>query len=187
MGEEERQLLSLVMRGDRAAPSESWIAWVRSGAENLGLEVHVVVQVERDAARGEELAAALGGHVVQFASSDHAIHEAKVRSIYRRSLITIGDRLHGLIVAASEGSVPIGWVETSTGKIAAHFNAVGLEYVGAREGWSSSSEPLTREWVRGRERELRTRIDDARKRLISTESALAVDAVALKQNEGSRR
>jgi hypothetical protein len=39
-----------------------------------------------------------------------------------------------LILAATEGAVPLGWVDTSGGKIASHFQAAGFDYVGEYEG-----------------------------------------------------
>jgi hypothetical protein len=68
-------------------------------------------------------------------------HERHLREVYRQCLIVVGDRLHGLIIGATEGAVPLGWVESSGGKIGRHFLAVGLYYPGEFEGASASSLP----------------------------------------------
>lgn len=137
-----RDVAAFVLRGDRAYPTRRWLDWAKASLAELGLRAVVVVQVRQDRERADRLATDLGGEVLPWDEADgHAEQEARVRALYRRARITIGDRLHGLILAATEGSVPIGWVETSTGKIRAHFDAVGLEYVGAHEGPESPSLP----------------------------------------------
>jgi len=131
----ERGLAAFVMRGDRQEPSQEWLDWARDLLSALGLSPVVVVQVESDAKRAHSLAAALGGRVLEWPEGvSHDEQEAAVRAVYRECRIVVGDRLHGLIVAATEGAVPLGWVESSRGKIAEHFDPVGLEFVGQQEG-----------------------------------------------------
>ncbi|GAA1744205.1 hypothetical protein [Microbacterium paludicola] len=130
-----RTRLALVLRGDRTRPSDAWVEWVRGLADGLHLTPTLVVQVRRDTALARDLAAELAGEVVEFPESrSHAAQEELVRRIYREARLVVGDRLHGLIVGATEGAVPLGWVESSRGKIARHFSTVGLVWVGAGEG-----------------------------------------------------
>lgn len=130
---EQRRLLGLVMRGDRPYPDATWLEWVRRTAASLMLEIVVVVQVQRDKTMGAQLAADLDGSVRHFDFDAHSILEAQVRRVYADCAVVIGDRLHGLIVAATEGAVPLGWVPSSNGKIARHFDVVGLHWVGRGE------------------------------------------------------
>lgn len=65
-----------------------------------------------------------------------------MREVFSESLIVIGDRLHGLIVGATEGAVPLGWVESSSGKIARHFSHLNFESTYQHEGDSAANYPV---------------------------------------------
>ncbi|WP_127916123.1 polysaccharide pyruvyl transferase family protein [Prescottella agglutinans] len=130
----DRSLLAIVIRGDRERPSSEWISWIKETADLHGLAPVVVVQVRRDAAMAAWLAGELGGSVSSWESCDHRVRETEVRRIYAESALVVGDRLHGLIVGATEGALPLGWVETSAGKVRRHFDTVGLEWPGGGEG-----------------------------------------------------
>lgn len=131
---EDRSLLVVSLRGDRAMPSTAWLSWVRHQASQNGLEILVLSQVRRDNPRTKELGEILGGITLQFEVEDHSVQEGLVRSVYERARFTISDRLHVLIVSATEGSVPVGWIPSSTGKVRRHFDAVGMQQVGRYEG-----------------------------------------------------
>jgi polysaccharide pyruvyl transferase WcaK-like protein len=136
-----RDVLSVTLRGDRPSPPEEWFTWLRQQASEGGLELVFVSQVGRDNERAAHLAREHDGFAVLFDSGDHAAQEAVVRDLYRRSRFLVGDRLHGLIVAASEGAIPVGWVPTSRGKIRRHFLPVRMDWVGAYEGSSPADLP----------------------------------------------
>lgn len=139
---DQRDLLTVVLRGDRAFPDAEWWSWVLRLAERLGLTPAAVVQVRRDGEHAARAASEYGVEVVDWPpSDDHRQQEETVRQAYRRSAVTIGDRLHGLIVAATEGSIPLGWVPTSRGKIARHFDAVGIAFTGQNEGRAPQEYP----------------------------------------------
>jgi polysaccharide pyruvyl transferase WcaK-like protein len=139
---EERDLLTIVLRGDRAFPDAEWWTWVLELAERLGLKPAAVVQVRRDGDYAARAASEYGFEVVAWPKpDDHRQQEETVRQAYRRSAVTIGDRLHGLIVAATEGSIPLGWVPTSRGKIARHFEAAGIAFTGQYEGRAPQEYP----------------------------------------------
>ncbi|MDF2991510.1 MAG: hypothetical protein K0S37_2024 [Microbacterium sp.] len=130
-----RGTLAVVLRGDRRPPTDEWWTWVDDTAERLGLDIAMVVQVRRDGPLASEIATARGYRVVEWsADATHAEQEELVRRTYRDSRVVLGDRLHGLIVGATEGALPLGWVESSKGKIARHFDAVNLGVVGEHEG-----------------------------------------------------
>lgn len=139
---DQRDLLTIVLRGDRVFPDDDWWTWVLELAQRHELEPTAVVQVRRDGAYAARAASEYGVNVVAWPeSTDHREQEETVRRAYKRSAVTIGDRLHGLIVAATEGSVPLGWVPTSRGKIARHFEAVGISYAGQYEGDEAAAYP----------------------------------------------
>lgn len=170
-----RDSLALVLRGDRAAPSDEWIDWVRGLLESLQLEAVVVVQVKHDADRAFDLAQLLGGRLIDWPDGrSHSEQEAVVRAVYRGSLLALGDRLHGLVVAATEGAVPIGWVESSRGKIAEHFSPVGLQFVGSLEGSSAGDlPPLSRADLRAWSDEVSRAVEEARGHLASAQSLIS--------------
>ncbi|MDF2916474.1 MAG: glycosyl transferase family 2 [Microbacterium sp.] len=138
---DERQLLTVVLRGDRPRPDDRWWSWVADVAKAKNLTPTLIVQVQRDREHVEHAARVCGFDVVSWGSDEHRVQEALVRSYYSRSLVTVGDRLHGLIVAATEGSIPLGWVPSSRGKIGRHFATVGFSPAGEYEGESASQYP----------------------------------------------
>jgi hypothetical protein len=130
-----RPRLAIVMRGDRPEPSHEWLEWLRNTAVAAGLKPVVVVQVTTDSERARVLASTLQADLIDWpVDLDHSEQEKRVRAVYRESKMVVGDRLHGLIVGFTEGALPLGWVESSVGKIRSHFDAVGMRYVGRFEG-----------------------------------------------------
>lgn len=106
-----RQGLSHMAR-DR--PSDDWVRTVASMADRLGLEPIVVAQIGRDGPLAEDLAERLDCSALPWLDDDHATQEARLRDVYRRSAAVLSDRLHALVIAATEGAVPIA---LSTGRI----------------------------------------------------------------------
>lgn len=139
---DERPLIALVLRGDRSDPSREWLDWFEKLSVQLNLKPAVVVQVGRDYRRAQDLSALLAPDYFAWFVDDHADHEASVREIYRSSAVIVSDRLHALIFGATEGAVPIGWVESSGGKVRRHFDSWGMEWVGEHEGESPTSLPV---------------------------------------------
>jgi len=137
-----RTKVAFVIRGDREYPNAEWLKWAKRLIAANSLLPVAVVQVEADAEVARRLANDLGGEVLAWAPGvSHADQEKKVRDLYRHCVAVVGDRLHGLVLGATEGAVPIGWVESSRGKIAAHFDVAGLEFVGQYEGEKFTSAP----------------------------------------------
>ncbi|MGX1701062.1 polysaccharide pyruvyl transferase family protein [Microbacterium sp. NPDC055357] len=131
----DRTRCAFVLRGDRAEPSAAWITWAKGFCGDHGLQPIAVVQVRQDELHARRLAAALGGEVFAWPpESSHAQHEDQLRALYRTCRVVIGDRLHGVVVGATEGAVPLGWVESSSGKIGRHLGVVGIDYAGEHEG-----------------------------------------------------
>ena len=123
----ERRYLVVSLRGDRAYPSEQWFSGVREVSEKLGLEVLTISQVLRDNDRTREIASELHCSAVLWGNESHAEWEDEIRSIYRRSAVVVSDRLHALIIGATEGAIPFGFVPGSPEKIQRTLSAVGLD------------------------------------------------------------
>ncbi len=110
---QERPLLAVAVRqgtGDvrREPPDAAWAGRVRALADALGLTPVVVTQVGRDGPTGDRLAHDLGAEHVAWPHDDHAVQEDVLRDVYRRSRYVLSDRLHVVVVAATEGAVPVG-------------------------------------------------------------------------------
>lgn len=167
-----RHRLAFILRGDRAEPSAEWMAWAKRLASELELTPVFVAHVRRDNRLAAHLAGILGGDVIEFDESQtHESHEGDVRAVYRETLLAVGDRLHGLIVAATEGAVPLGWVESSGGKVGRHFDAVDMMFVGRGEGSPAAQLPgVTKNDVDDWSAALRRRVEQARIRIEETQT-----------------
>lgn len=121
--------LTISLRYDRPMPSAEWLAAVSALASRLKLRPIVVTQVVRDSDRSRALALALGAQCDDWIGGAHWEREQKLREIYADSMLVISDRLHVLIIAATEGAIPLGWTESATSKIRRHFDEVGLPWV----------------------------------------------------------
>ncbi|AUG30651.1 hypothetical protein CXR34_15045 [Microbacterium hominis] len=121
-----RDLLAVSMRGDREPAGESWHRVLRELADGEGLRLVAVSQVRRDNERTQQLAEALGCAADLWEDdADHRAREAQVRDIYRRCRGVISDRLHVLIIGATEGAQPLGYVATTLDKIRRTLEPVG--------------------------------------------------------------
>lgn len=129
----DRTVLAVSVRGDRPEPGDAWVRSLKEYAESLELAIVVVVQVRRDADAAEDLARRLGAQVLGWpADRDHAGQEQKVRELYRSSAFIVSDRIHALIIAATEGATPIGTVSSGPEKLERTFRHIApLALVGA--------------------------------------------------------
>lgn len=119
-----RDVIAVALRGDRPFPGEAWLQVVRTLAEQHGAEVVVVNQMQADAERCAELAAGLGGRVLDWSDASHAEHEEVVRALYRRSIAVVSDRIHALILGLTEGAVPVGFTTGDPEKVRRTFAAL---------------------------------------------------------------
>lgn len=125
-----RDSVTVSMRGDRPMPSNEWVRGLRSFATDRGFRLVVVTQVEVDRERSGAIAQLLDAELVDWAGESHAEQEARVRLEYRRSAVTVSDRMHVLIAALTEGASPIGLLVNKVDKIERHFAAAGMSGVG---------------------------------------------------------
>ncbi len=105
----ERKILAVSTRWDRDALSASKIRLLRDIAQTRGLRIQVFSQVRDDDEAMAKLAQQLhpGTEPLLFGNQSHAQCEDKVRALHRESAIVASDRLHALIVGATEGAVPL--------------------------------------------------------------------------------
>jgi len=130
-GDSVRPALGVSLRVDRPYPSAAWLTAVRELAQRLDLEVVAVAQVRRDSDRTRRLAEDLGGRAVVFGEVSNAAQERIVRAEYSRMRAMVSDRLHALLIAQTEGAVPLAWVEAATAKLSRHFDSLGMTWASA--------------------------------------------------------
>lgn len=120
-----RRYLAISLRGDRTPPGREWLDATAATAERLGLRPIVVTQVERDGSCGKTMAEYLGCEFIPWTHDSHLEQERLVREVYADSRLIVSDRLHALIIAATEGAIPLSWTPEPTPKVAIHLDVVG--------------------------------------------------------------
>ncbi|MCF6390378.1 hypothetical protein L2K20_25685 [Mycobacterium sp. MBM] len=113
-----RTVLAVTMRSDRDVLTADKIALIREIAQMYGLRIQVYSQVRRDRAAMEELAEILhpGTPAIVMRDESHDEWEALMRTMYRDSAIVVSDRLHALIIGATEGAIPLALSSWTTEK-----------------------------------------------------------------------
>lgn len=125
-----RDLLVLSYRSDKPAFTPALVTALGDAARARGLQIAVVTQVGRDSPRSRELAEALDAELIDWPDGrSHGEQERLLRDVYRRSAIVLSDRLHVLIVAMTEGAVPLALSLGPNYKIGRHFDAIGYSDV----------------------------------------------------------
>jgi hypothetical protein len=166
----ERRFLAVSMRGDRAPLSAQKLDVVRSIAADRNLEIQVFTQVRRDAEGALRLSEELHPErpPILFGDEAHDVWERKVRALFSQSAVVASDRAHGVIIAATEGAIPLPLAAGDATKAArlirpAGFDAaltVGRDMQDYLDQMFSDSESVSRRIAGARER-----LDAVRSRL----------------------
>ncbi|WJL94753.1 hypothetical protein QSU92_12345 [Microbacterium sp. ET2] len=123
--EAERGYLAVSLRGDRPAVSDAWIDCIKAFARSEDLLLRVVVQVRRDSAAAISLSRRLEAELLDWpAERPHGEHERVVREFYRSCRVIVSDRIHALIIALTEGVIPVGVVTQDVEKVRRTFEHV---------------------------------------------------------------
>lgn len=169
-----RRYLAVALRYDRPAPSDGWCRGVSQAAAELGLKVLVVVQVRRDSPRAKELADRHGWLLQDWPHDVGQLQqEIAVRKSYRQSVLVVSDRLHALVMGATEGALPSGLIEHEDVKIASHFAAAGMGQVVLHvAGWSPGQIAAQLARVSRSKEELQQMLETARARVRGCDLAI---------------
>ncbi|MCG8317576.1 MAG: polysaccharide pyruvyl transferase family protein [Pseudomonadales bacterium] len=124
-----RDTLVVSMRGDRPLPGAAWVEAIKSFAKAHGLKIVVVTQVTIDAKATEQLARLFDCEQLNWDGTDHYKQEVALRNLYRRSVVTVSDRLHVLIAAFTEGAMPAGLITDRSDKVERHFSAIKMSNI----------------------------------------------------------
>jgi hypothetical protein len=105
----QRSVLAVTTRADRDMLSEDKIRLLHDIAHSRGLRIQVYSQVSYDRENMERLAHRLhpGRDALLFGDESHADWEKKIRALHRESAIVASDRLHALVIGATEGAIPL--------------------------------------------------------------------------------
>lgn len=134
----DRSLLAVSLRYDRDAPSDAWLETLKSYAASRGLDITFVSQIERDSAKASALAQRVGGVSIPWTNPALGEQEARIREVYRQSEFIVSDRLHALVVGATEGALPICLANSELDKTARTLDVVGLGK--NRLSWASAED-----------------------------------------------
>jgi hypothetical protein len=123
-----RDQLVVSLRDDRQAPTDAWIETVSRTARELSTRITVFSQVRRDNERAAQVASRLGPEtgLVTWGSGTHAQWEQTARNLYARSVGVVSDRLHALVIGATEGAVPLGMTTGDPEKLKRTLGTAGL-------------------------------------------------------------
>lgn len=126
---ERRNVITISMRWDRPFPSDNWFQSISNFCKEHAFEIYVVSQVRKDNQRCEDIAQKLNGKVMTWKGESHILQESKLREIYKRSIITISDRLHVLVAAVVEGAIPCTILTKFSGKVQDHFDVLDIQNI----------------------------------------------------------
>ncbi|MCI2956075.1 hypothetical protein MN032_00075 [Agromyces atrinae] len=126
----ERSTIVVSLRGDREYPSPEWFTAVKTIIAHYGVQPVILVQVKRDGERAVEIASELGSaaRVVPWESDDHHTQEEVARHVYRDAIAVVSDRLHALILGATEGAYPLGFPPSDPRKLTRTLAPARFEY-----------------------------------------------------------
>ncbi|MEP6560995.1 MAG: polysaccharide pyruvyl transferase family protein [Nakamurella sp.] len=124
-----RDLLVISLRASGPSLTRERTAQVRRLATKGGLDPVVLVQVGRDNELAEKVAKESGFRCLPWHGGSHLEREAFVRSIYARSRWVISNRVHALILALTEGAIPLAPADLGSEKSARIFHAAGISNV----------------------------------------------------------
>ena len=124
-----RETILISMRGPRPFPSDNWFAGIETFARRHRLKILVMSQVDEDETRSKEIADRFGPGVAEYlpwGARTDLEQEREIRRVYERTLITISDRLHVLILSAQAGSFPVEIAPAPRPKVRTHFETIGV-------------------------------------------------------------
>lgn len=130
----ERPVLAIAVRASlshspRTEPDDAWADRAGALAADHGLRPVFVAQIGRDGPLAERLAHRIGAETLVWESPDHSAFEARLRAMYRISAGVLSDRLHGLVIGATEGAVPLALASDPHDKTVRTLDAVGIRDV----------------------------------------------------------
>lgn len=128
--DERPRRMAFSIRGDRPRPSDEWVSGIRGMLRTHDVQPVVVCQVRRDGARAAWLAEQLDAELLAWdADTSHRSQERLARDAYASCDWVVSDRLHGIIMAMTEGAVVLPFLPDRGNKLARTLAAGSQPYV----------------------------------------------------------
>lgn len=124
--DESRNTIVVAPRYNGYRLSNEWRNQIREVAEELGLTLVTLAQIERDNDAARELAAHWGVESILWQNADHATHEVQVRRAYAEARVVLSERLHALVIGGTEGAFPVALGHSPKEKAARTLAAAGF-------------------------------------------------------------
>jgi hypothetical protein len=144
-----RRSVAVSLRGDRPI-DEAGLNGLIEALRSVDVDVVLVTQVKRDDAQHRALAETYGLRAVLWENASHETQFRRARDAYSEARFVISNRLHALLLAAQEGSLPVAirdaqWDKTrSTLQPWLPLSSTG-EDLAARDGRSWMETPTSKE------------------------------------------
>jgi hypothetical protein len=122
-----RDTVVLCPRVGRDWPDSELIR-LADGIGSAGLRPLLVTQVRFDDEWHAALSSRLGIEHLEWGARSSADQLARVEAAHRRSVLTVSDRLHGLLFGVRAGSAPVPWIRGDDDKLAPSLDAAGLTF-----------------------------------------------------------
>jgi Polysaccharide pyruvyl transferase len=123
----DRTDIVISYRGDRDPPSDLILEQLQALRDASGRRLVVVTQVRRDSERSAYLASRLDAELVDWPEERGLeAQEDVLRAAFRTCAMVVSDRLHVLILAMTEGAVPLCITDEGESKVARHLDAAGF-------------------------------------------------------------
>jgi len=128
----DRNYICLSFRGDRNLFNDETLIALKDFSKEKKLKICVVVQVRMDNLSAMNLRDKFSDHgmkietILWHDNVSHSDQEKEVNRLYKKAKLTISDRLHVLIAAANNGSIPICIAPYYSSKIENHFNVINF-------------------------------------------------------------
>ncbi|WMT89356.1 polysaccharide pyruvyl transferase family protein [Pelagibacterium sp. H642] len=127
------ETISISYRGDRPLPPTEVFRAIAEFSQANAVPIIVFSQVRRDNGAAQECAELLqkvGAEpslLLWEDDIDHRTQEERMNQVYSRSMLTVSDRLHALIMASCRGAIPLCLTAAVNPKVEEHFCAIGLK------------------------------------------------------------
>jgi hypothetical protein len=121
-GDSDRTFVSCSFRNDSNVSRRTFKKMVTEFQE-LGYEVVLVSQVQRDDRQHLELGEEFGLQVFAWSAKEHGEQQKIVDHVYRQSYAVVSNRLHGLIFGINCGALPIEYRFAGNDKISSTLEA----------------------------------------------------------------
>lgn len=150
-------------RHNGARFADDWCERFAAVAEELDLEIVVAAQTVRDNAAAEVLARKWSAETVLWDSPHHAAHEIRLREAYSQAAVVVSERLHALVLGATEGATPVAVADAPRAKAVRTIRSAGLAEFAVSSTVTASIDPAVLGRASSSSHETATQVISARR------------------------